>query len=192
MSIKQPINEQIQAILDIEARDEQSQQYVLAEVLKLLKHVRGSDLAGNIKSGPAGDMADNIKSGPAGDMADNIKSGPAGDMADNIKSGPAGDMGLTGESAIGMMEIVALVRAGAALGQAKTILADLRGVLPSLHGEQRARVEKSINFLETALSTVSDSYRKYLEGSTAATAAMRRRASSATGRPVHVHLHLGT
>jgi hypothetical protein len=130
---------------------------------------RGRDLAENYK--PGGDLAPPYK--PGGDLLYK----PGGDLARLLESG-ALDLP-------SVQSLSELANALAALTYARTITKSLREVQRRLSGEDRASIEKGVNYLETQLDHIQASIIQ------SAAASSGPSAGSGNGRNVHLHLHLG-
>jgi hypothetical protein len=177
------IDEQIRSILDGAALDERTARALFRQLLQTVRRGAGSDLAEHIKGGGGDDLADNIKGGGGDDLADNIKGGGG----DDLRVGSSSDRG-TAVGAIPSATLVDLVKAAAALGRARTAVVELRAVRAKLNGEDRARLEKAINFLETDLGLIDVGYHKYIDATLMAADGRAR----GRDRAIHVHLHLGS
>ncbi len=94
-------------------------------------------------------------------------------------------------SRIGLADLPALAElanAITAMAYAKAITKDLRSLQEKLNGEDRARLQKALNHLETQIDQIESSVKRAV----AASPPSRSASGSDNGRAVHVHLHLGS
>lgn len=97
---------------------------------------------------------------------------------------------LFGPGGLSLADLPALAEladAVTAMAYSRALVQDLRPLQEKLNGEDRARLQKALNHLETQIDHIESSVKQAV----AASASARSSSGSANGRAVHVHLHLG-
>ena len=129
------------------------------------------------------------------DMAENAPYKPGDELGykpgDELGYKPGDELSRAFGSRLGLADLPALAElanAITAMAYAKAILQDLRPLQDRLNGEDRARLQKALNHLETQIDQIESSVKKAV----AVSAPSRSASGSDSGRCVHVHLHLGS